>query len=231
MKLKPVMLNGKKMMYIEEVFSSIDGEVNVCGQGKLTTFIRLSGCNLRCNYCDTEHTQERNDKSISIEDLFKKIEKIGCKKLTITGGEPLMQSDELFEFLQYLNTKGGYTVTIETNGTYELIPRGFYLSRLKLFYVVDYKLEYPGKMIMNNFYNMIIGDWLKIPIRDKIDYDRAVKLVFKIRGINKHIGIAFSPINGEEGTITAKDVLEWLTKDKLFFIQLNCQLHKLISVS
>ena len=79
-------------MILNEIFSSIDGEG--LRQGELATFLRFAGCNLKCSYCDTEYAQEKSKKKKkSIEDIFSIVAKLKNKNITITGGEPLLQSD------------------------------------------------------------------------------------------------------------------------------------------
>ncbi len=100
------------MIYkISEIFYSIQGEGLL--QGLPTIFVRFSGCNLRCKWCDTKYAWE-NGKEMDEKEIFKKIEKFNCKRICFTGGEPYLQEIEyIFERLK----KKSYWVSIETNGT------------------------------------------------------------------------------------------------------------------
>ena len=99
---------------INEIFTSIDGEVNRYGQGGLTTFIRLAGCNLQCSYCDTKQAQAMDTGvDMTIDEITERIE---VSKVTITGGEPLCQKDELIELINSLCFTD-IRVTVETNGS------------------------------------------------------------------------------------------------------------------
>ncbi|HEC21027.1 MAG TPA: 7-carboxy-7-deazaguanine synthase QueE [Candidatus Peregrinibacteria bacterium] len=101
-------------MLVSEIFCSIQGEgKNV---GKPAVFLRLGGCNLKCKWCDTKYTwEEGNDNhGLLLEDVLKEIKKYRLKHLVVTGGEPLLQQEELIDLLQQLP---GYFVEVETNGS------------------------------------------------------------------------------------------------------------------
>jgi 7-carboxy-7-deazaguanine synthase len=100
-------------MKVSEIFRSIQGEGR--GQGKICTFIRLAGCNLRCAWCDTQYTWEGG---IEMEqrEILSEISRLGSRMICITGGEPLLQKDELLSLVRKL-CREGYEIGIETNGT------------------------------------------------------------------------------------------------------------------
>ncbi len=103
------------MLIINEIFHSIQGEGP--SAGKPTIFLRLGGCNLKCKWCDTKyawHPKYADNKEMSIVHVIKQIKKYPCKHLVITGGEPLLQQDQLSDLLKKLK---GYTAEIETNGS------------------------------------------------------------------------------------------------------------------
>jgi 7-carboxy-7-deazaguanine synthase len=104
-------------MKINEIFFSIQGEgIN---SGKASIFLRLQGCNYRCKWCDTPYSWNMDDgKEMSIEKIIKKIQKYPIKRLTITGGEPMLQQEELKKLIHKLDD---YEIEIETNGT--IIPK------------------------------------------------------------------------------------------------------------
>ena len=104
-------------LVVQEMYSSIDGEINYWGQGFPSIFIRLAGCNLNCPYCDTKYAKDTDGaKAFAPEELKKSILKIfpGYKKITITGGEPLLQATALYNFIKLLEDE--YLISIETNG-------------------------------------------------------------------------------------------------------------------
>ena len=100
-------------MKVSEIFYSIEGEgIEI---GKPEVFVRLSGCNLRCVWCDTKYAWY-NGKEMSVDEIIREIKRYPCKNVSITGGEPLLQKDELLELIRKLK-KMGYWVQINTNGT------------------------------------------------------------------------------------------------------------------
>ncbi|MEM2293582.1 MAG: radical SAM protein [Nitrososphaerota archaeon] len=100
-------------MKISEIFFSIEGEGIEIGRPEV--FVRLSGCNLRCSWCDTKYAL-KNGKEMSIEEIIQEIGKYPCKNISITGGEPLLQRKELLELVKRLKNLG-YWIQINTNGT------------------------------------------------------------------------------------------------------------------
>lgn len=100
-------------MKISEIFYSIEGEGIEIGRPEI--FIRLSKCNLRCKWCDTKYTWENGEEK-GVEEIIKEVSKYPCKNISITGGEPLLQREELFKLIQHLK-KMDYWIQINTNGT------------------------------------------------------------------------------------------------------------------
>ncbi len=178
---------------IEAIFNSIDGEVNgFLGVGELTTFIRFRGCNLRCTYCDTAYAQDNDVKhQMTVDDI--RAWKGLLPKITITGGEPLIQEE--VKRLIYCLIRDGHQVTVETNGSVVIMPllngkKGLVGSReriasSKLFennlrYVVDYKLPSSGveaEMKKEVFDDLRSVDVIKFVIADYVDYYVARGLV------------------------------------------------------
>ena len=100
-------------MKISEIFYSIEGEGIEIGRPEI--FIRLTGCNLRCTWCDTKYALE-NGKEMSIKEILQEVGKYPCKSVSITGGEPLLQREGLLELVRQLKDLG-YWIQINTNGT------------------------------------------------------------------------------------------------------------------
>ena len=215
-------------MIVNEIFTSIDGEVNRWGQGILTTFVRLQGCNLRCDYCDTPDALEFADliHDVSIAEVITEIANKECKKVTITGGEPMAQHD-FFELLDLL-MRYEYWVSIETNGTY-LIPIP-YLNDERLSWVVDYKWEYQERMRMN-WTALSENDWIKFLVNE----DNVMGIFSKIKEMRKEgvsARIAVSDVSSPEAIhVNHVWLMNLLIKERMFDVSLNVQLHKLIGIA
>jgi len=163
---------------VQSIFDSIDGEANgFDGAGQLTTFIRLKGCNLRCSYCDTEYSQESAPYNwMTIDEV---IEQVHFNKVTITGGEPLLQQKAVKELCSNLQPllppANHHDISIETNGTIQVRYRW---SGVR--YIVDYKLPSSGcekDMNPDAFDFLYTTDVIKFVIADDKDYSRAVHLI------------------------------------------------------
>lgn len=211
-------------MRINSIFLSVDGEANGYHQGRMSTFIRLQGCNLNCSYCDTLHAQpQENGGIMTPEDCYNIIKKMGCGKVTITGGEPMLQSDEVFEFTKYLYF-GNYKVSIESNGSRELTGMGVGS------WIVDYKL--PGShmehhMNMDVFTRLQGNDFIKFVILDENDFERAVQVMVEMRKKGTRANFAFSPAIPQIEPIFLYDLME---KNEIYDAILNVQLHKIIGI-
>ncbi|HUU88681.1 MAG TPA: radical SAM protein [Candidatus Glassbacteria bacterium] len=162
---------------IQSIFNSIDGEFNCFdGAGQLTTFIRLKGCNLECSYCDTTYSQSSTPENwMTIDEI---LEQVHFKKVTITGGEPLLQKEAVEELCgQLLFTKHSVTkqISIETNGSIQPI-----YTWPSIRYIVDYKLPSSGmnkRMKDEVFQDLRQTDAIKFVIADWVDYNRAVHII------------------------------------------------------
>lgn len=210
------------MLNINEIFTSIDGEVNPWSQGALTTFIRLQGCNLSCSYCDTLQAQDKDKQMYSLfhHEICKIIE--GSEKVTITGGEPLLQPGitPLIRRLLYKGVK----VSVETNGSQE-IPIVFENEK-KLSWIIDYKLDAKEQMLDANFQNARKQDWIKFVIRDEKDLSEAIEIIEKLD--LKIPRIAFSPAMDKDSVRQAEWLASEMIKRKLWNVVFNLQIHKLI---
>lgn len=219
-----------KTLAINEIFTSIDGEVNEWGQGILTTFIRLQGCNLRCSYCDTEQAQEVTEgcdiNDVTIEELVYRAQMMGCPKITITGGEPLMQ-DNTMDLIHELISKG-FLVSVETNGTYNMPNWSCHTGKLN--YIVDYKLFLEGHQMID-LSKLPKGHWIKFIIdgdkhSDKFhnNFAKALKVKRQLRERGCKARMAFSATTNHEG------VIQHLMEEEEWDITVNVQIHKLIKV-
>jgi 7-carboxy-7-deazaguanine synthase len=213
-------------MKIHSTFLSIDGEVNKWGQGTPSYFIRLQGCNLRCPYCDAPAAQDLNGGiDVSVEDLVKTIEFVGCPKITITGGEPLLQEEELRELLNRLFSYHKYKISIETNGT---ISTRWLRQRLRVSedvcLVVDYKI---GNCNKEAFVFLREWDWVKIVVGGREDFDLARKVFPILREWGCKARFAVSPIHG---VLPGQVLTNWVLGASMFEVSVNLQLHKFIEV-
>lgn len=213
-----------------EVFLSIQGEST--GAGLPCVFVRLYGCNVHCSFCD--QPQSKYDrKRISVEHLVQKVVSYGCKNVCITGGEPMIQSDGVYQLALELISDYGCKVAIETNGCVP-IPDLYYPKDLK--FVMDIKCpssEVSDKNIYENLMLLRTFDEVKFVISDREDYDFMKKVlktyptaakilvspVFKYRK-----GEWFSPIS------ISRELVKWLLADKMYNVRVQVQMHKVLNV-
>lgn len=210
---------------VVEIFDSIEGEG--IRTGMPVTFIRLAGCNLNCNYCDTKYAQNSTDgELISIDDIVKKVR---YKAVTITGGEPLLHKQPVIDLIDKLNEEGHY-INIETNGSIDILPFILSVRAGAGFFTVDYKCPCSGmedKMVSNNFVLMDENDVLKFVVAG--DEDLAAIRNFLIKHPRFRSVIYISPCFG---TIDLQKLVEEVKLLKLKFpkfdIRFQVQLHKIV---
>ena len=203
-------------LVVNEIFQSIQGESSHAGIP--CTFIRLTGCNLRCSYCDTTYAYDEGIE-MSLETIIKQIEEYGCKNVCITGGEPLLQKSvpELIRQLSLLDCK----ICIETNGSLDinLLPKN-------TIRVMDIKCPdslMHVEMDWNNIKKLRHDDEVKFVISSKEDYEWAKSIVVKNDLTHKSkvlFGVVYSRLE-------PKIVAELIVSDKLN-VRLQLQLHKYI---
>jgi len=206
------------MLRVNEIFYSIQGESTLAGFPCI--FIRMTGCNLRCTYCDTTYAYEKGD-DIPLDSILTTVKKFACNLIEVTGGEPLIQ-DETPDLISAL-IKNGYTVLLETNGSQDISTVDTRCTR-----IVDIKCPSSG-MDNNNYWKNLDyitpNDQLKFVIAHRQDYLYAKKVLdaaaIKRR---KNLLINFSPVFNE---IDLKDLAGWILADNLP-VRLQIQLHKYI---
>jgi len=204
------------MLKINEIFHSIQGESTYAG--RRCVFVRLTYCNLRCTYCDTEYAfYEGVDKSI--EGITDEVKSYNCNLVEITGGEPLMQEEslELMKKLCDLN----FEVMLETGGS---LPIKDVDNRVKI--IMDLKTPSSGMMKKNLYENINFvkkSDEIKFVIGNREDYDWVKKTIEKYN-LNKKCKILFSVVFNQLEPITLS---EWILEDKLDVI-FQLQMHKYI---
>lgn len=171
-------MNNKLNLNVQAIFDSLDGEVNgFHGAGELCTFIRLKGCSLRCQYCDTVYAQKSEPENwMTVDEI---IQQIHFQKVTVTGGEPLLQKDPLFLLLFKL-VELDYLITVETNGSVDIPVALPDMLPDTLRFVADYKLpssNMESKMDPKLFPKLRTIDVVKFVISDEEDYKRACEVI------------------------------------------------------
>lgn len=202
-------------MKICEIFYSIQGEGKWTGLPNI--FIRTTGCNLRCSFCDTKYAYD-NGREMSINEILKEIRKYPCKNICLTGGEPLIQ-EEAFDLLENL-LKENYKICLETNGS---INVGKISNKENLIISLDIKSpssEMQEKSNLGNISFLREKDQLKFVINDKKDYDYAKKII----GTYKPVCDVF--FQSVWGTNPA-NLAEWIIQDKIN-VRLGLQIHKIL---
>lgn len=217
------------VLYYHEVFLSIQGEST--DAGKPCVFIRLYGCNVKCAYCD--QPQEKKDRhKISVEHLVRKAMKYNCKNICITGGEPFLQREAVYQLALELVSDYDCDVSIETNGCIKIPPDFYYPSRLK--FIMDIKCPTSGVSHKNVYENLMIlnpRDEVKFVIGNRQDYD-FMKQVLKTYPTTAKILVSpvFNYENGTYKSPVSKDLVQWLLEDKLYNIRVQIQMHKCLGV-
>ena len=203
-------------MKISEIFTSIQGESSFSGLP--CTFIRLTGCNLRCSYCDTSYALEGGE-DLYLDQIMTKVKAAGNFLTELTGGEPLLQEESLD--LSALLLKEGYTVLLETNGSILLdsVDPG-------VVKIMDLKCPSSGMSDQMDFSNvdyLTKRDEVKFVISDRTDFDWAREVISSY-GLVEKCKILISPRLSELKPETAAS---WIIDEKLP-VRLQLQLHKLI---
>ena len=222
------MLEG--ILYYHEVFLSIQGESTDAGIP--CVFIRLYGCNVHCAYCDQPQGKEDRHK-ISIAHLVQEAMKYNCKNICITGGEPLVQKEAVYQLALELISDYGCNVSIETNGCTKISPDLYYPSKMK--FVMDIKCPSSGVSHLNVYENLMIlkqRDEVKFVIGNRHDYD-FMKQVLKTYPTTAKVLV--SPVfqyddSGKHYSPIAHDLVSWVIEDKLFNVRVQIQMHKCLGV-
>jgi 7-carboxy-7-deazaguanine synthase len=182
-----------------------------------TTFVRTSGCNLECRWCDTSYARDEGHE-MTLDRILGEIEKIGCWQVCITGGEPMSQ-EETVKLIDML-LEEGYFVTLETNGSISLEKLA---CSETLMISMDIKCPGSGQSEKMNFANIeLLGptDQLKFVISDREDYDYARKI---IKDYTPGCSVVMTPVWGFE----IGKIIEWVLKHRLE-VRVLPQLHKLV---
>ncbi len=204
-------------MVVSEIFESIQGESTYAGLP--CVFIRLTGCNLRCHWCDTAYAFYGGE-NFPVEEVLARVRQFGVKLVELTGGEPLLQK-EIYPLLDQLLAEG-YRVLVETSGERDisLLPR-------PVVKVVDVKCPgsgEEGKFCFANLAALESKDQIKFVILDERDYEYARQFLAK-HELHKVVNeVIFSPVFGQ---LSPRHLAEWILRDGLD-VRLGLQLHKFI---
>ncbi len=209
---------------IAETFLSINGEGTHAGQ--LAYFIRFTGCNLRCDYCDTKWAQvlSATRAHLTAEQLYRQVKESGAKNVTVTGGEPMIQPD-IGALLDLLCRDPELYVEVETNGSVPLAP---YLEKpLRPSFTMDYKLSASGmedKMCLENLPLLTRQDTVKFVCGSQGDLERAWA-VTREYDLAARTHVYLSPVFG---AIEPADMVEFMKEHHMTGVTLQIQLHKVI---
>lgn len=201
---------------ITEIFLSLQGEADAAGWP--TVFVRLTGCPLRCQYCDTEYAFTGGE-WWAIDAVLEEVAGYGVRHVCVTGGEPLAQKGCL-ELLTRL-CDAGHEVSLETSGALDIARVDTRVSR-----VMDIKTPVSGEAGKNRYENishLTPHDQVKLVIGDRNDYEWARAVVEKY-DLTSRCAVLFSPCFGQ---IEPRQLADWILEDRLE-VRFQMQLHKLL---
>lgn len=204
------------MLKIHEIFHSLQGESTRVGLP--TVFVRLTGCPLRCGYCDTAYAFQGGE-NMSLEQILEKVASYGAKYVTVTGGEPLAQK-ECIPLLEKL-CDAGYSVSLETSGAMDTSKVDARVS-----VILDIKTPGSGeekKNLWSNLDRLKSTDEVKFVLCGREDYDWA-RQVLAERGIAAKCTVLFSPVYSQ---LNPTDLADWVLQDRLP-VRMQVQLHKIL---
>ena len=199
---------------ITEIFYSLQGEAKEVGIP--TVFVRLTGCPLRCNYCDTTYAFKGNN-PLSIKSIMEQIKKYNTRYVCVTGGEPMAQSNCLI----LLDTliKAGYKTSMETSGSIDISP-----VNKKVSVVMDLKTPSSTEQSQNRYENIALlesKDQLKFVIASRSDFDWCCDI---LQNYSVDSEVLFSPVYE---SLKPVDLADWILEKQLN-VRLQVQLHKLL---
>lgn len=201
---------------IYEIFHSLQGETSRVGLP--TVFVRLTGCPMRCTYCDTAYAFSGGS-NMEIAEILQKIAEFGTRYVTVTGGEPLAQK-ECLVLLQGL-CDAGYSVSLETGGAMDIAPVDARVS-----VILDIKTPASNEeknMLWSNVNHVKPSDEIKFVLVDRVDYDWAKAKITELK-LTEKCPILFSPSFHD---LSAETLASWVLVDKLP-VRMQIQLHKIL---
>ena len=204
------------MLKINEIFYSIQGESTFAGER--CVFVRLTGCNLRCTYCDTEYAFYDGE-DLEVDSIIERIKSYNCNLVEITGGEPLLQN-EVYPLMIKLCNKG-FTVLLETSGSLSIEK-----VDKRVINILDFKTP-SSKMDKKNDFNNVAflkpNDEVKFVLGSRKDYDWAKEIINKYK-LDEKVTVLFSSVFEK---IEHVELVSWILEDRLN-VRYQLQMHKYI---
>lgn len=205
------------MLTVNEIYLSVQGESTHVGRP--CTFVRLTACDLRCTWCDTAYAFSGGRK-MSIDEVMAEVERLGCRLVEITGGEPLLQPETTA--LMQTMVDWGYEVLLETGGH---VPLNDVPDEVRV--IVDVKCPGSGEAERMHWPNLDVlsaTDEVKFVIKDRHDFDYARMIVVR-HHLNERAGaVLFSPVHG---VLDPKSLAQWILEAGLP-VRLQLQMHKYV---
>jgi len=201
---------------VTEIFHSIQGESSFAGQP--CVFVRLTGCPLRCGWCDTDYSFNGGEEH-PMEEVLARIRAHGCPLVEVTGGEPLHQP-EAFRLIERL-CADGFEVLIETSGAVDISP-----ADRRAHVIMDIKCPGSGmtdRMHWENINRLTSKDEAKFVIKDRADYEWACSILKRYE-LEQRCTVLFGPVFGE---LEPRLLAEWILADRLP-VRFQLQLHKYV---
>ena len=201
---------------ITEIFASVQGESSRVGLP--TVFVRLTGCPLRCTWCDTAYAFTGGS-SRALDDILAEVARHGLRHVCVTGGEPLAQKGCL-ALLSAL-CDAGHEVSLETSGALDIAEVDARVAR-----IVDLKAPGSGEVDKNRYENIALlraNDEVKIVLADAADYDWA-RAQIATHALDRRCSVLLSPVAGE---LDPAELAEWVVRDRLP-VRFQLQLHKIL---
>ena len=206
-----------KTLTVNEIYHSVQGESTWAGRP--CVFVRLTFCDLRCSYCDTEYAFYEGQKR-SLDEIVAQVAALQCPLVEITGGEPLLQRNALP--LMKMLCDAGHTVLLETSGAHDISPVDPRVHR-----IMDLKTPGSGeveKNLWSNIEHLTPRDEVKFVIGSREDYEWSRERVDRFSLPTRCHAVLFSPIFGR---IDPRQIVEWILADKLD-VRFQLQMHKFI---
>lgn len=205
---------AERELRVSEIFYSLQGESRTVGLP--TVFIRLTGCPLRCGYCDTSYAFSGGEK-MKLSEILQQVAAYAPRYVTVTGGEPLAQRD-CWLLLKML-CDAGYITSLETSGAIDISKVDRRVST-----VMDIKTPGSGEVERNRYQNIDLlkrKDQVKFVISDRADYDWSRQLIDE-KGLLDSCEVLFSPVHGK---LDPAVMAGWIIEDNLP-VRMQIQLHK-----
>lgn len=205
---------GVATLRVTEIFHSLQGETS--RSGLPTVFVRLTGCPLRCGYCDTAYAFHGGE-SLALDDMLARVAAFGARYVTLTGGEPLAQKHALLLLCRLADA--GYSVSLETSGALDVSGVDPRVSK-----ILDLKTPGSGECARNlwsNLDHLTPHDEIKFVLCDEADYRWACERI-REHQLDSRCPVLMSPVHGR---LDPRQLAEWILRDRLP-VRFQLQLHK-----